>query len=984
MKAFLDGSPIGERRAFLGWPANVKMVPVALAPGAHRLLVKLTRGHARPSLAVALAREDGAPCDATWTPATGGGGKVVAGFPPPALLQARALVEALEPEAGPALARLVAAGDRMDSDRQTSVALLEEAAAMLPGAPPILAARGEALSGDASLADRTARTRAEADWQEALRLDPGDAATRVSLAELALASDRLDDAEALLRGLNDDAARSPRALLARARLLSARSFPEAAEVLALEAWQGAGSCAGAETALEMASRREALAEEDELAKALFLCPGGRERLAEQRRIRGDASSAARAWTAVSRAAPARVDARFALARALVAQGNAAAAAAELEDLSRFWPRDPRLARRLGEVLELTGEPSRARSARERALALDGSDLALRRALALQDGSDVLASLAEDGRKAMQEYEAAAMHPPTSAALVLDAAAVESYPDGSYTERIHQVTQVLDTKGVERWGEVEVPAGAALLQLKTWKRDGRVLEAEDPGGDKRTLSAAGLEPGDYLEVEWMRGRPARGPSVPGWSADPFYLRGEDLPFFHSTYVVAAPAGALEVDARNLAAPAIVREGTRDVVRAEAWRVPGLVPEPDSPAASEFFPMVQVGTGAGLEATALSVADTFSDRIKTSREIESLAASVRRPPGSAAPLTGEPLVRAAYEKVMESVEGSGSLGDQACQVLSRGRGSRTLVLVALLDALGFEARLALVRPFSADPAHFRFPRIDLYSQAMVRVRLGDRTLWLDPSVRWAPFGAIPSGSRDADALVLPRPGESLQAVRTPADAGEDRYEVELKIAVSPNGDAVLEGSERFTGFDAAGAKTALEQVDARGRRQVVEHGLGRSFRGLSLERVEVEGERRTGEPLVIRYRARVPGLARPTGGRLVIDAVPFPARLSVRFAQLGARETPLLLGSAERASVRIVVLPPPGATPVPSPTRDVTGAHGRYRREEALQNGALVRKDQIELGRSRLPPAEYSTFVRFAAEVDEAQAVPMDLGTPPQVP
>ena len=979
-KAFLDGAPVGERRAFAGWPPTARLVPVKLSAGSHRLLVKLTRGHARASLAAALPREDGSPCDGTWSAAAEGGEGVRPGPLPAPLLPARALAEALEKEAGPALARLVAAADRMDSDRQSSVTLLEEAAALVPGAPPVRAARAQAVASDPSLADRTARGRAEADLQEALRLDPGDTATRLALAENALATDRLDDAEALLRGLPDEGGKSSRALLARARFLSARSFPEGAEVLAREAHERGGSCAGAEVALEMASRRGALAEEDELVEALSACPGGRERLAEHKKLRGDLPGAERAWAAVARASPAREDARQSLARVLVAEGEAARAAAELEDLARLWPRDPRLARRLGEVLELAGEKSAARAARERALGLDGSDLALRRALALGGGGgEVLASLAEDGRKAIADYEAAAVHPPTSAALVLDAAAVESYPDGSYTERVHQVVQVLDTKGVEKWGEVEIPAGAALLELKTWKRDGRVLEAEDPGGDKRTLSAAGLEPGDYLDVEWMRGRAARGPAIPGWSADPFFFRGEDLPFFHSTYVVTAPAGRLEVDARNLAAPPVVRQGDRDLFRAEAFRVPTLVPEPDSPAVSEFLPMVQVGTGAGREAAALAAADTFCDRVRASREIDALAASLKRPAGSPAPLAGEALVRAAYEKVMEAVEGAaGSLADQASQVFSRGRGSRTLALLALLDALGIEARLALVRPFFADPALFRFPRVELYSHAVLRVKVGGRAIWLDPSVRYAPFGALPSASRDAEALLLPRPGEALEVVRTPPDAGEDRYEVELKMSLLPGGDAVLEGEERFTGFDAAGAKSALEQVDARGRRQVVEHGLGRSFRGLTLERVEVEGERRTGEPLVIRYRARVPSIAHPVGGRLVVDAVPFPVRLSLRFAQLGARETPLLVPSAERASVRIVVTPPPGSTPVAAPAREVAGVHGRYRREEAVKDGALVRHDEIELARFRLPAGEYPSFVRFASEVDEAQAVPMDVG------
>jgi len=219
------------------------------------------------------------------------------------------------------------------------------------------------------------------------------------------------------------------------------------------------------------------------------------------------------------------------------------------------------------------------------------------------------------------------------------------------------------------------------------------------------------------------------------------------------------------------------------------------------------------------------------------------------------------------------------------------------------------------------------------------------------------------------------------RTPEDAGQDRYEVELRIALDAAGDAVVEGTERFVGHDAAAAKAALEQVDARGRRQVVEQGLARSFRGLVLSDVAVEGERRTGDPLVIRYRARVAGLARRSGGRLVIDAVPYPARLSARFAQLAARETPLLLPSDERASLRFTVVPPAGAVPAPGPVREVKGALGSYRRGERLEGGALLREDVVEVRRARVPPDAYPDFVRFAAEVDDAQAIPMDLGALP---
>jgi hypothetical protein len=190
--------------------------------------------------------------------------------------------------------------------------------------------------------------------------------------------------------------------------------------------------------------------------------------------------------------------------------------------------------------------------------------------------------------------------------------------------------------------------------------------------------------------------------------------------------------------------------------------------------------------------------------------------------------------------------------------------------------------------------------------------------------------------------------------------------------------VEGYERFIGYDAAAAKVALEQADTAARRRVVEQGLSRSFRALQLESVAFEGERDSAAPLTIRFRARVIGLARKAGGRWVVDAVPYPARLGARYAPLAARETPLLLPGSEQARLRIVVRPPPGSTPGPGEPRDVESPQGRYRRTEREEGGVLLREDVVEVRRSRVAPADYPAFARFAGEVDESQAVPMDLG------
>jgi hypothetical protein len=294
------------------------------------------------------------------------------------------------------------------------------------------------------------------------------------------------------------------------------------------------------------------------------------------------------------------------------------------------------------------------------------------------------------------------------------------------------------------------------------------------------------------------------------------------------------------------------------------------------------------------------------------------------------------------------------------------------------MGVPARLALVRPFYVDPQRWLFPRLDLYSVPVVRAEIVGAVVWLDPSARWAPFGALPPGARDAEALVMPRPGEALRRERTPQLPAPDRSEVLLRIQIEPGGDATIEGVETYFGFEGAGAKVVVEKLDQIGRRRAVEQALSRSFRSLRLEEVRFEGEREVGTPLVIRYRARVAELARPSGGRLVMSDVPYPFRLGARFASTASRESPLLIGVGDRSSLRIEVTPPPGASAVAGPPVKVDAPQGSYLREERVEGGRLIREDRFELRRSRVSVEAYPDFARFAAAVDEAQALPVDVG------
>jgi hypothetical protein len=295
----------------------------------------------------------------------------------------------------------------------------------------------------------------------------------------------------------------------------------------------------------------------------------------------------------------------------------------------------------------------------------------------------------------------------------------------------------------------------------------------------------------------------------------------------------------------------------------------------------------------------------------------------------------------------------------------------------------ARLAVVRPRSGDQTAYRFPSPGLWSVPVLRVDLPGGPRWLDPALRQQPFGALTERALDAEALVLPAPGEAPEVARTPAEnAGREGRELSLEVALAADGSAEVRGVDRYHGALGAGGKAAFERLDETSRRQAVEQLLARSFRGLTLTELAVEGEQDPEAPLAIRWRGTVPALARDVDGAVLVEAPILQARLGARHLHVASRTTPLLLEATERSEVRLVIRPPPGAAaaqpglaPQPGTPERLESPFGVFERRDRLEGGALVREERLELRRGRVAPGDYQACSAFCGAVDAVQARPV---------
>ncbi|MDR0966043.1 MAG: hypothetical protein LBM75_06020 [Myxococcales bacterium] len=1004
-KVFLDGSLLLDRREFAAFLPTNEGVELDLDAGTHRLLVKVPRLADGRELQLSLSRVDGRPSAFTIElPKVGSQASARLHTPAPLSstfwLTAQALRQALEPDLGPLVAQFAAARASLGTDRVGARILAE---ALCPSdastcASPLFTLRAEARRNDPSQSRSVSQGLALHDFEMALKADAFDGAALGALLRHAQREQRLDRVADLLAQLKRAA--SPNSLsvprfdlgLAQAR---------GVDSLVTQAAEGAlrrdpAHCASLRALFELAKKNDAPARAAHLLEQMATCPGKPSREIGFLRHRGQLAEAGRTLDAILPLAPSDLrlmNLRIELALEQHAQGDPSAldrALAQAQAMCAQWPYLPASQKKLAEVLDRRGEVEAARVARERALALDGSDLQLRQALAIKGGAPLLQDALEDGLAWIARYKKAKPVEDAAAVYVLDSFVGQIHADGSSTGLTQTITRAIDQEGVSKLAEVHVPAGAEILVLRTIKEDGRILEPE-PIPDKDSISMPGVEVGDFVELAFLMGDVAPASLAPGFVTPRFYFRSAEDRFFHSTFEVRAPEALALVMDSNLIAPDEIRRTIVDGeqrLRVARDDVPPLAREPNAPPLDELLPWLQFGWSADDARFLLSWADRLLGTAKPSTAIQALADELA---GNA---SGREAIAALYRGVMRRIKGDENLARPASTTLSEERGSRVNLLKALLEVRGFQARLVMVHGNPLTTLETALPTPQMWGNVLLSVSLPEGTdgggeLLLDPGTRWAPFGALPASLSGARAAKLPGPGESLSFFVLPEIASGDLHRVSLALALDASGTLSGQGEDVFEGYLAAQLRPALEKMSPERIRQMVEQSMVASqFDGARLIKFDLQLDEESEGPVVFRYSLEAPHFARRDGDdALVLANGLFTQKLARAWLQLFSRETPLLISAPSQSAISATLTLPKGFTWERSPEQmksmnsENKTPFGLHIRSESIEvaNGkqSIGVEETFQLNQQRIEPEAYPTFGEFLTNIDRLQSTPWRL-------
>ena len=848
-KVWFNGHPVGDMDFRKTHRPSREIFPVTAAAGWNRVLIKLSTGNHDFRLRVAdregfpfgdLVEMDERRLEPLNPDARGELEPFdLSGVDTLTFLEGYALRHRDDPHAAMALAETLAGRD-LDS---RAVAEAERALTLSKDSPFALYLLA-GIEGDAAHLPRNHRIhRARNHLKACLELDPEFLPARLGLALRDHRNDHSEDAIQAVRAMLE---KNPRYHDARRleaeiydRLGWSRELENSIEAMKLLAPKSPeGPIRAAYFAQEMDRHDLALGY---FEKALDLAHNRTdlmERVAAYHWDRGDRAEAYSLYEMITRLQPTDFN-RLRMAGLLRVLGDEARTREIHESLVKKHPHDATYLERLGDLAFLDDHIEEATEWYEKALALDPDRFALRELLT--EWKEIEEPLFEEFAPDVEDHLAAIpgqeTFPKAISVCALDHMITRVYPDGSRISRICQIIKMLNKDGVETLGRFPVPG--RILDLKVINPDGTVFEPVDVEGNG-VFNLPGLDEGSIILVHHELREGAE--ENRRFDLGRFYFQDTEgtQPFLFSRYVVSVPKSlGLDVS-RNL--PSRFEEkrmdrGDDEVYVFTAHNVPVVEREGMMPPNEEAYPSVLFKRSGDWRIVSQELANGFYPALRSTVELKAKAIEIAGDGGN-----DLDKARRLYRFVNEHVkEDQGS--SPATTVLIEGRGSRTSLFLALLDAAGvrYEYLRCGVRPgYLSPPPDWSDPHTALLPNELVRILPeGDEPVLLAFHSRLAPFGEIPPQLQGAPAMKVSGRPERIETLAggSPLSWLDECIEM---TAVVKGDDAEIRGRFFLPGFNRLGFKENLQRRDAYTRRRVFENQIMRGiFPGAEVSDLDISG-------------------------------------------------------------------------------------------------------------------------------------------------
>ncbi len=588
----------------------------------------------------------------------------------------------------------------------------------------------------------------------------------------------------------------------------------------------------------------------------------------------------------------------------------------------------------------------------------------------------------------------AAFPDAGAVILRDEGTMEVFTQGdipfSVFER-HRTIKILNARG-HGAGNVVIPYGGRsqvdAVEARTILPDGTIIPLDEKNiydvtlypnfiffSDQRAkiFTMPGIEDGAVLEVKYRMTLFDRTL----WHAWSFQ---DSYPTLESRFTLVRPAEwdvlwrAYGTDVQPAVTPA--PHGFKSTTVWELKNLPAIVAEPAMPPRQEitmrlalapigFKSWSDVGTWFHeLNGPMMSTGTTAKDLVGR------LTNGITDP---------KEKLRRVYEWVRDNVRyiaveiGIGGYQAHAAdEVLTNRYGDckdMTILLCALATQAGLNVQPAYLsswfsgHPDTTLPSPLQFDHVIAFAPDV------QGGVWMDPTDKGAPFGQLPWYDQALPALVVDAEGGAAIHRTASTDAAQNRSASSWSVRLSPDGSAIVDGTEQLAGAAALDARMALRTRSAQQQRDWIEASLSSNAPGARLDTGSISGLTPCADPLVLNFRFHVPRLAAASDSILVLDAGRQMAGQASEAFHQPARRYPIRLAYAEVQQCRWDVQLPDGYEASPSVGRDsVVSSFGRIDWSWRSNGRTLILEYGTTIQGSDVPPEKYWAFRSFLVAAD----------------
>jgi tetratricopeptide (TPR) repeat protein len=562
----------------------------------------------------------------------------------------------------------------------------------------------------------------------------------------------------------------------------------------------------------------------------------------------------------------------------------------------------------------------------------------------------------------------------SSVTLLSDKVVQIGPEGEGSVYVHRIVRPLNKDGISRYGEVVLPRNAGLLELRTIKPSGQVIEPEI-SPQKTTISMPALEAGDAIEEEYVIPYPQV--ELAPDSALSLTFGSFDAPILYSRLVLLSPPeNKLNIQEHAGAPQPLVGQTNGTVVRIwERENIAQTVAEPYLPPTLQLLPTVTISA-------AIKTRDRLRDQLMDATRIGLHVEEAVRELHLAPTASETDKARQLYRFVVAKLDSAGPdwAGNPAEDTLENGQGSRTAALLAMARAAGLKASLLMARKAGQGCSQER--DLSCYTEPLVRFWFADGEVSdVDAEADDLPFGTILPAIEAHDALfvpLVPADVKKPEMMELAAKHGAEKTVAEAEISFQQN-DLIAELTIRLGDARAQEIRSLLRNP---GERQAFFEQLAmRIFAGATGVTGSSLHDDDPEQPLEILLHCTVPQFLNPQNGRLDIDQLAPALGLRAQYAKAPARKFPLYIESLFFESTTFHINLPANVQVVSLP-KDFTekSEFGEYSaRFMRSAQGASIQRD-FYVPVQVVAPEKYAAFAKFAGRIDEAerQRISLELG------